>query len=99
LSHTSSSFCSGYFGYFGFRKLFAQVGLELWSVILPTSAFQVARSTGVGLWCHCGLNSGSHTCKEGALTAQATLPVNFCGGFFWDRVLWTICLGWLWTPE
>jgi hypothetical protein len=29
LSHTSSSFCSGYFGYFGFRKLFAQVGLEL----------------------------------------------------------------------
>jgi hypothetical protein len=21
----------------------------------------------------------------------------FCEGFFWDRVLWTICLGWLWN--
>jgi hypothetical protein len=21
----------------------------------------------------------------------------FCGGIFWDRVLQTICLGWLWT--
>jgi hypothetical protein len=27
-------------------------------------------------------------------TCQATLPDLFCYGFFWDRVLWTVCPGW-----
>jgi hypothetical protein len=35
------------------------------------------------LW-YWGLNSG--------LTLWATPPPLFCEGFFWDRVLWTICL-------
>jgi hypothetical protein len=39
------------------------------------------------LWCW-SLNSGP--------TSWATLAL-FCNGFFWDRVLWTICVGWLWT--
>jgi hypothetical protein len=40
------------------------------------------------LW-YWGLNSGP--------IPWATLPAFFCAGLFWDRVLWTICLGWLWT--
>jgi hypothetical protein len=27
--------------------------------------------------------------------SHSTSP--FCDGLFWDRVSWTICLGWLWT--
>jgi hypothetical protein len=29
-------------------------------------------------------------------TPWATPPALFCEGFFWERNLWTICLGWLW---
>jgi hypothetical protein len=30
-------------------------------------------------------------------TPWATLPATFYDGFFWDRILQTICPGWLWT--
>jgi hypothetical protein len=30
-------------------------------------------------------------------TTWATLPTLFCVGYFWDRISWNICLGWLWT--
>jgi hypothetical protein len=40
------------------------------------------------LW-YWGLNSGP--------LPWDTPPALFCDGFFWDRVLWTVCLGWLWT--
>jgi hypothetical protein len=42
---------------------------------------------------HWGLNSGPHTCQEGALTAWVTLPASFCVGHFWDRVSRTVCPG------
>jgi hypothetical protein len=28
----------------------------------------------------------------------ATPPALFCDGYFWDRVSWSICLGWLQIP-
>jgi hypothetical protein len=40
------------------------------------------------LW-YWGLNSGP--------TPWATPPALVCEGFFWDRVSWTICPGWLQT--
>jgi hypothetical protein len=30
-------------------------------------------------------------------TTWATLPALFSIGYFWDRILQTVCLGWLWT--
>jgi hypothetical protein len=41
-------------------------------------------------------------CSTGSLNSGpspwATLPDPFfCDAIFWDRVSWTICLGWLWT--
>jgi hypothetical protein len=47
LSHTSSSFCSGYFGD-GVSELFAWAGLKLRFLLI--SASQVARITGVSHW-------------------------------------------------
>jgi hypothetical protein len=41
------------------------------------------------------LNSGPHTCQACISTTSATLPALF--GYFQHRVLWTVCLGWLWT--
>jgi hypothetical protein len=41
------------------------------------------------IWWHWGLNSGP--------TPWASPPALFSDGLFWDRVLWTICLGWVRT--
>jgi hypothetical protein len=38
-----------------------------------------------------GLNSGPTP------WATPSAPPFFCEGFFWDRVSWTICPGWLWN--
>jgi hypothetical protein len=39
-----------------------------------------------------GLNSG-----PSFWATPPALILFYCDGFFRDRVLWTICLGWLWT--
>jgi hypothetical protein len=39
------------------------------------------------------LNSGSTS-----WATPPTPPLHFyCDGFFWDRVSWTNCMGWLWN--
>jgi hypothetical protein len=43
------------------------------------------------------LNSGSHTYKAGTLPLEPLHQPFIVKGFFQDRVLKTICLGWLWT--
>jgi hypothetical protein len=32
-------------------------------------------------------------------TIWIILPALFCGGCFWERILWAVCQGWLWTPD
>jgi hypothetical protein len=53
LSHTTSPFCSGYFGNESL-KLFSLGWLQ--TTILTISASQVARIIGVGYWCPADLN-------------------------------------------
>jgi hypothetical protein len=36
-------------------------------------------------------------CLNSGPTLWVTPPALFCERFFWDRILWTICIGWLQT--
>jgi hypothetical protein len=97
LDHDSSicaSPCSWDDRHMSSSKTFCQGWPQI--VILPNSASQVARITGLSttpgivlfIW-YWVLNSGP--------APWATPPVLFCDGFFHNRVSRTICPAWLWT--
>jgi hypothetical protein len=48
-------------------------------------------------WWYWGLNSGSYACSGPLPLEPLHQPFYFCDEFFRERVLWTICPGWLRT--